>query len=71
MIPLRSARRSSPSCAIPTGAAAMASAAAPRLHDYRLDAIAGRFADLYEQLYAEATLAREPAGAGKGARWAR
>ena len=34
---------------------AIASAAAPRLHDYRIDVIAGRFADLYEQLYAEAT----------------
>jgi hypothetical protein len=51
----------------------MASAAAPRLNDYRIDTIAGRFGDLYEQLYAEATHAPTQAGAAAeaGARWAR
>jgi glycosyltransferase involved in cell wall biosynthesis len=39
----------------PARRAAMASAAAQRLDDYRLDTIALRFGDLYEQLYAEAT----------------
>ena len=39
----------------PARRAAMASAAAPRLNDYRIDTIAERFARLYEQLYAEAT----------------
>jgi glycosyltransferase involved in cell wall biosynthesis len=32
----------------------MAAAAAVRLHEYEIDAVAARFADLYEQLTAEA-----------------
>jgi glycosyltransferase involved in cell wall biosynthesis len=39
----------------PDRRAVLAQAAAQRLDDYRIDTIAGRFADLYEQLYAQAT----------------
>jgi glycosyltransferase involved in cell wall biosynthesis len=55
----------------PDRRAAMARAAAPRLDDYRLETIAARFGDLYEQLYAEATMTPARGAGAKGARWTR